>query len=341
MDNRADTASDADARGVRAERVPQESLSAAIQRLVSASLPTGTGPETLAKAAKGFLDQAKRHDLDLSRLFHTVGPDNASRQVCLAAPSPGRTGAIFVSGPGDPGLCGDYGVQARERAVAIEACAAFVAAEPGRPIHLLQALPDPNESWFCDSLRDAGFLHVGDLSYMRREIASREPARPLLAESLPPGVTAQTAQLLGDKADETICAALERTYIGTLDCPQLCGLRETPDVLESHRRAGVYDPKAWQVLFTESGTPEGCMLINRVPEQDAVELVYIGLGPDLRGRGVAGALLDEAVRFASGARVGRLTCAVDRANAPALRLYASRRFEPFASRAAFVRALRG
>jgi len=340
MHNRADTADHRLGAGIRAERVPAGSVHAAAQRLVSASLPSGTGPATLAKAAEGFLEQAKRHDLDLSRLFHTTGDDGTSRQVCLAAPSPGRTAAVFVSGPGDTDAVGDFGTQARERAAAIEACCRAASEEPGLPIHLLQALPDPGESWFCDALADAGFLRVGELSYMRRDIATREPKTPLLAEALPEGVSTRTARQLGAEADTVLCAALERTYIATLDCPKLCGLRDTPDVLDSHRKAGVHDSGAWHVLYTAEGDPEGCMLLNRVPEQDAVELVYIGLGPDLRGKGVAGVLLDEAVRYASSVRAGRLTCAVDRANAPALRLYASRRFEPFASRAAFVRSLR-
>lgn len=340
MPNPADTAENRLAAGIRAERVPQGTIHAAAQRLVSASLPSGTGPATLAKAADGFLEQARKHDLDLSRLFHTAAEDGIPRQVCLAAPSPGRTAAVFVSGPGDTDAVGDFGAQARERAAAIAACCRAVAEEPGLPIHLLQALPDPSESWFCDALRDAGFLRVGDLSYMRRDIATREPKKPPLADALPQGVTTRTARDLGPGADAVLCAALERTYVGTLDCPQLCGLRETPDVLESHRRAGVYDPTAWHVLYTAEGAAEGCMLLNRVPEQDAVELVYIGLGPELRGMGVAGLLLDEAARYAASVRAGRLTCAVDRANAPALRLYASRRFEPFASRAAYVRSLR-
>ena len=73
-----------------------------------------------------------------------------------------------------------------------------------------------------------------------------------------------------------------RSYLDTLDCPALCGLRTTADVLESHKHAGAWDPAIWWIIQRE-GRPEGCMLLSETAEHDAVELVYIGLGPEARG----------------------------------------------------------
>ena len=41
------------------------------------------------------------------------------------------------------------------------------------------------------------------------------------------------------------------------------------------------------VVLRDQGAPAGCMLLNRCPEQRVVELVYIGLAPGLRGRGLS------------------------------------------------------
>ena len=75
--------------------------------------------------------------------------------------------------------------------------------------------------------------------------------------------------------------ALERSYVDTLDCPELCGLRVVDDVLESHRSVGVFDPGMWWLVMAED-EPEGCMLLSACPEQNAVELVYLGISPRLR-----------------------------------------------------------
>ena len=48
--------------------------------------------------------------------------------------------------------------------------------------------------------------------------------------------------------DEALMAALERSYVDTLDCPELCGLREKRDVLDSHRSTGKFDPNLWWLV---------------------------------------------------------------------------------------------
>ncbi|MEM9065224.1 MAG: GNAT family N-acetyltransferase [Planctomycetota bacterium] len=328
------------ASGVRVGPVDPNRLLDATERLVSASVPSDMGPGALTNAARAFVEQANNHGLDISRMFATTTENGAARQVSLAVPSPGRTASVFVSGPGHAPRCGQPETQARERAESLECCWESVSTEPGTPIKLLQALPTSDEQWFAEALDRASFTRVGELAYMKREMGPRErPNEESPLGELPPGVTCRSARALGAGADAAVVRALDASYVGTLDCPKLCGLRETSDVLESHKRSGVCDLSAWHILL-EDDTPKGCMLLNRVPEQDAVELVYIGLGPSLRGRGIAGLLLNEAVRHTLRVGAARLTCAVDRANSPALRLYASRRFEPFASRLAFVRPVR-
>jgi ribosomal protein S18 acetylase RimI-like enzyme len=133
--------------------------------------------------------------------------------------------------------------------------------------------------------------------------------------------------------------ALERTYEETMDCPELCGMRVVGDVLESHRSVGVFDPGMWWLVM-DSGEPEGCMLLSACPEQNAVELVYLGLSPRLRGRGLGSSLLMMGVQSLTGRPEKMLTCAVDTRNAPAMALYRRCGFQRFAVRVPLVLSLR-
>ena len=77
------------------------------------------------------------------------------------------------------------------------------------------------------------------------------------------------------------------------------------------------------------GEPAGYLLLTPCPELESLELVYLGLGPSLRRRGVASALLSRGVASVADKRVRglrSLTCAVDTRNTPALRLYARHGF---------------
>ena len=100
--------------------------------------------------------------------------------------------------------------------------------------------------------------------------------------------------------------ALDKSYEDTLDCPELCGVRTTEDVLASHKATGDFDPEHWWLVQLD-GRPEGCVLMSRCPDQGALELVYLGLSTALRGRGLGRLLLDRAIRSASDASSTRCT----------------------------------
>ena len=91
----------------------------------------------------------------------------------------------------------------------------------------------------------------------------------------------------------------------------------------------------WWVLYLDDH-PQGCLLLNHCPELRSIELVYLGLSPALRGRGVGSAAMALGIERSATRRAGEMTCAVDRNNVPALRLYARLGFTEFASRVAFV-----
>lgn len=322
---------------------------AAASRMVSQNTPNREA------AARRLLAAAPSHGIDLSLAWGTTQPDPARRterirQMCLAVPGAGRTIMLFVSEPPPEGDADGAGTGRAERTASISAACCYFqhhAAAPasaggpkGPPVlaKIAQGLPDPREYWAVEAFRGAGFVKVGDLSYLRRELQS--PRTPAPAPQWPEGIAVVQVSSLPDPAerDRLLIAALDGSYQQTLDCPELCGLRETGDVLASHRATGVFDPSLWWLVLG-ADRPKGCMLLSRCPENRSVELVYLGLSPELRGKGIARRLLDLGASRAAAPNYDEMTCAVDQRNSPALALYRRSGFSSFAQRIALVRPL--
>lgn len=235
---------------------------------------------------------------------------------------------MFLSPPTGTGSAGRA-----ERSASIQAACDGFAEKSGQRPELFQTLPEPTERWSIDAFSDAGFLFVGHLLYMTAPLGPA-PAAPT---RWPDGLECVPASTLDiEHRRELLVETLDRTYRETLDCPELCGLRSTRNILDSHEGAGRYDPSHWWVLL-RGNEPVGCALLSAAADTPSVELVYLGLDPDARGRGLARLLLEHALGEASRAGIAEVTCAVDRRNAPALSLYRSLGFSPFAERVALVR----
>lgn len=325
--------------------VPERLRLAACARLVA-----DNAREPLA-AARRFIDAAHDLNIDLSLLWGVLDESGANvRQVCLAVIGAGRTAMLFLSGDPPHRRPVPDARALRERVALVQAaCAALSGPIPGKTdkgVRLAQALLEPRETAAREALRAAGFTQIGDLAYMRRPPGPM-PAAPGHAASsqLPPGFEVRSvAELLATHgeadADRLLIDALADSYVRTLDCPELCGLRDVADVLDSHKHVGRYDPALWWVVFADH-KPCGCALFSVSPEHDSVELVYLGLGPSCRGRGLGSALLDRCLRALGKGllRSGGVTCAVDTRNTPALRLYAHAGFVRFGVRIPMIRPL--
>ncbi|HVU64180.1 MAG TPA: GNAT family N-acetyltransferase [Phycisphaerales bacterium] len=353
-------------------------LRAAAARLVGEN--TGDPNAT----AQRFLDSARDHRIDLSLMWCTLEPVTGGvpgipvepriGQVCLAVIGTGRTAMIFVSGPrkgrgwsggaklGQKAQVAAAAEQKERVALINRACAEVGSPRPdGRtPAVLAQALLEAKEAEAARAFRLAGFAQLGDLAYMRRLMA-KQPGRVLEQAGTPEwpeGLRVDSLeQLAGEGASEAqlhewLVSALERSYVETMDCPELCGMRSIEDVLQSHRSVGVLDPSLWWLVRDRNG-PQGCLLFNAAPEQDAVELVYLGLAPAVRGIGLGARLLGFGLRrlydhvLAPQAHAGHphlggsggVTCAVDTRNTPAMKLYRRAGFERFGLRLPLVRSL--
>jgi GNAT superfamily N-acetyltransferase len=215
--------------------------------------------------------------------------------------------------------------------------------------HVAQVLLKPTELAEMQTYEAAGFIRLAELAYMRREWTR-------LARFAMPDIRTHSdlsivplSQFDSREGDRLLLEAMAESYQDTLDCPALCGMRRIEDVLASHRAVGRYDPSLWWVVLQQVLSPEGtierfargCCLISRLPKFDGAELVYLGLGPAVRGRGLGMLLLQLAFHHLHSLGERSLACAVDLANTPALRLYKRAKLQQFAERVAMVAPVGG
>ena len=243
--------------------------------------------------------------------------------TCLWVPSPGRSAMLFA-----PNLN-----QFPKAAAAVEACVrAALADAASADVALVQVMLEPEDELGAGTFARAGLHRLATLIYMER---TPPPAAPSV--QLPAGLRLQE---YGPACHAALRKVVLGSYEQTLDCPALSGLRDIEDVLAGHKAVGRFDPALW-TLVLEGDTPLGCLLLAEIPNRHALDLVYLGLLPAARGRGIGRALMQRM--FATGRERGFevLTLAVDEGNAPALRLYHRFGFTPVTRRVALIRKLDG
>ncbi|MEL7472128.1 MAG: GNAT family N-acetyltransferase [Planctomycetota bacterium] len=306
--------------GVR--RVAPEHAAAAAERLL------GRRDAHSMTAARQFVQAAPSHGIDLSLLWTTRA--NPIGQVALVTPGAGRTAMLFLGEPRSDD--GPSDAVARELERLIDAVGEAIREDARHEVAVLQCLPLPTHDWAHSALRSSGYTHVGDLAYLSASLGSQAPPRP----DPPGGVRVRLASEL--TGDDDLLRALDRSYEHTLDCPELCGLRSTRDILDSHRAAGEHDPTLWRLAYIDD-RPEGICLVNPNADTGDAELVYLGLSTELRGRGVGAWLLARGMDETCRRGIDRMICAVDLRNTPALALYRRFGFTETSQRSAFVRTL--
>lgn len=206
-----------------------------------------------------------------------------------------------------------------------------------RGFQLAQALvgSDAPEEAAAD-LERGGLPRVTELIYL-----SRPTANPL---ELPSATSRLVWQSYEEMDHGLFGRLLAQTYVGSLDMPELEGLRSLEDVLAGHRAGGRFDPKRWKLGRVPGEPDAAAVVLLSGPAADDPrrgvpwELAYLGLTPPARGRGLGLAALAHALEMARPV-ADRLELAVDVRNTPADRLYRSAGFTPFDRRAVHVAQL--
>ncbi len=224
--------------------------------------------------------------------------------ACLAVESPGATALVFVSNDLRPAI--------RYRA-AVMTIQALQPAARQRSLALLEALVAPPLHQLGRVFREAGFRYLTRLLYLKRAGSHCTPL-PRTSSDL------EWVQYTPD-CEALFERAIERTYVQSQDCTELTGLRRVADVLVGHRATAIFNPGLWWVAM-RGGESVGVILLNRMPSDPALEVVYMGVAQPARGQGVADAMLARAVSEANRISANTLTLAVDQRNTPARRLYA-------------------
>jgi ribosomal protein S18 acetylase RimI-like enzyme len=198
-----------------------------------------------------------------------------------------------------------------------------------RGAKLAQALLADDETWQAAPLERHGFRHITTLLYLHRalhenEAGSEALTRPSRLTYLP---------YAGDPA--LFQRTLMETYEGSLDCPELNGVRDPAEIIEGHKSQGGGDPRYWW-LALDGDRPAGVLLLADVPEWQSLDVSYVGVVPACRRHGVGRSLTAKAVQEAQAAGVAQVTLAVDARNDPARRLYARLGFVQFDRREVYL-----
>lgn len=173
-----------------------------------------------------------------------------------------------------------------------------------------QVILDPKELALRAVLAQSGFPHLTDLHYMvcpAESAPSSEWPSNVETETYHPGNSERFAQVL------------DRTYIGTLDCPELDGVRSPKDAIAAHQGTGKFDPNRWW-LYRHRNRDAGLLFLNEHPERELLEIVYLGVVPEARGKGLGQLMVERALAEANRVKQS-MVLAVDTRNLPARRIY--------------------
>lgn len=194
----------------------------------------------------------------------------------------------------------------------------------GLDISIAQCLIAPNAVSDQRLLEEAGFRAVTDLEYLFIQTGQAR------ADYLQPSLKGVPFRQTEDAADDLIA-----TYPGTLDCPEFEGLRPIHDVIDGYRDTGAFELSLWQRLEYD-GQPAGVMILAPTPDYQAMEVVYLGLRPEMRNRGLGKAAVQLALAEAQRRGIDRLLLAVDQRNEPAIRSYSACGFLGYETRRLLV-----
>lgn len=238
--------------------------------------------------------------------------DNELTAACWVQPTAGNTASVWPPDGASP-QAGDV------------LCAAAQFADQ-RGFAIAQAVIVADDGPTGAALQSAGFPLLAELAYLFAPAARRNKV-PLGHLEFRGHAGQQPEQL------ETLMA---RTYVESRDVPGLDGVRSVSDAIASYRSQGVHVPQHWYRIWCD-GVEAATLLLAAHPELGNYELVYIGVVPEFRGRGLGRHIVEFARSVAHAEGAERLVLAVDAANEPALAMYASCGFAQWDCRRVYAR----
>lgn len=281
------------------------------------------GPAGLANDEQvlDFISLAKDRAIDLNELW-LAHRNGTILWTLLPVISPGKTMLLFT-----PGRI--------TRHTPFDAVANLVHAIGEHYRHedvdLAQFLIDPAERGIAALYEKCGFISLAELLYLQRTLR-----RPAPRPELPAGFSVIN---YSPDAHNLFADAISRSYQQSLDCPALNGLRNIEDVIAGHQSTGEFRPELWFLLL-EHDQPLAVLLLSPSAQPSTLELVYLGLAVEARGRGLGDLMMKLALAAVSERQDATLSLAVDSRNQPAMNLYFRHGLTRIASRLAMIKDLR-
>ncbi len=149
---------------------------------------------------------------------------------------------------------------------------------------------------------------------------------------------------------------LEATYTNSQDCPSINGKRSAANTIAGYQATGSFLEQGWMIVRSSNehvpeleansngesdqhptGRDVGCLILADHPGNDFLELIYFGVSPAARGKGLGRHILEKASQFAKKMGRNRIIAAVDRKNLPALRVYAQLEYQAIKETTVFAR----
>ena len=193
---------------------------------------------------------------------------------------------------------------------------------------IAQALVATGDLRWARPLCDGGFQHLTQLDYLRHDLQDvPSPPQALDVETY----TSANARVFAQ--------TLMRTYDGTLDCPELNGVRTIDEVIDGHRAQGIWKPEMWWLVRVQ-GSPAGVVLLTELLDGAGWDLSYLGVVSEFRGRGLGEDMTRRTIHTVRSAGGLELHVAVDRRNLPARRLYEKLGFVAVAMREVYLHIFR-
>lgn len=255
--------------------------------------------------------------VDVFRTLHVARSRSGVLGATWVQPQVGKTGTFWVPRFVDPVT---PALQRRLAESALEAAHTL-------PMDLVQSLLPESDHEGAKLLLECGFEKLANLIYLFAPV-TRQGAGDAPDDSL-------KLVPLTEVDRETLKRVILATYVDTLDCPALEGLRDVDDALDGYAATGTHDPALWFVAYWQ-GEPAGVLLLTEHLEANHWEVVYMGVVPACRGRGLGKLLLAHVQHRAHAAGIDNLVLAVDEANWPACRMYRAAGFTEWSRRTAYT-----
>lgn len=231
----------------------------------------------------------------------------AWREQCVAAAMvvehPGGTGFLLHCPPDAPGV---------ERGALVELVRAISEDSLKVDLYFVQVALAPEDRTCIETVRAGGYEFIAELVYMKLDLP--RPSRPRRPRDL-------RLESYGQFTEQQLGELIADTYKDSLDCPLLLRARPIAGIIDGHKATGVFHPQSWWIAYRD-GHPAGCILVNDRPEERKGEVVYVGVHPRHRGRGLGRWLLRHAISDGRRRGLRSFSLAVDGRNEHAGRIYA-------------------